>query len=114
FRFHAHFGRGDPDAAGFAACRKLSGLLPDLSGERVAAELRRLLAASDPAQTIERMSTAGVLAPLLPEIADLARLRGLQGLAEPAASDPLLRLASVLPEDATVARAVAERLRLSN
>ena len=114
FRFHAHYGKGDPDAGGFAACRKLAHLLPGLSGERIAAELRRLLAASDPAATLERMRAADILAPILPEIGDLARLRGLQGLDEPAARDPLVRLAAVLPDDAAAARAVAERLRLSN
>jgi poly(A) polymerase len=114
FRFHAHYGRGDPDAEGFAACRKLAHLLPGLSGERIAAELRRLLAAADPAATLERMRQAGIIEPILPEIADLARLRGLQALTEPAARDPLLRLAAVLPDDSAVARAAAERLRLSN
>jgi len=114
FRFHAHYGKGDPDGAGLDACRKLAHLLPGLSGERIAAELRRLLAAPDPAATLERMRAAGILAPILPEIADLARLRGLQALADAAARDPLLRLSAVLPGDAAVARAVAERLRLSN
>ena len=114
FRFHAHYGKGDPDGPGFAACRKLAHLLPGLSGERVAAELRRLLAAPDPAATLERMRSAGILASILPEIAGLAQLVGLQGLADPAARDPLLRLAAVLPADAAVARSVAERLRLSN
>jgi poly(A) polymerase len=114
FRFHAHYGRGEPDAAGFAACRKLADKLPGLSGERIAAELRRLLAAADPAATLERMRAAGILAPILPELADLARLRGVQAVDEPGARDPLLRLAAVLPDDAAVAQAVAERLRLSN
>lgn len=114
FRFHAHYGRGAPDADGFAACRALASLLPGLSGERIAAELKRLLAAVDPAATIETMRAAGILAPILPELGDLARLRGMQALDLPAARDPLVRLAAVLPDDAAVAGAVAERLRLSN
>lgn len=114
FRFHAHYGRGAPDADGFAACRKLASLLPGLSGERVAAELRRLLAAPDAASTVAAMREAGILAPILPELGDLARLRGLQGLREPAAGDPLLRLGALLPDDADVARTVAGRLRLSS
>ncbi len=116
FRFHAHYGRGEPDAEGFAACRKLAALLPGLSAERIAAELRRLLTADDPAATIERMRAAGVMAPILPELDDLARLRGVQALSpsHSAARDPLLRLSALLPDDGDVARAVAERLRLSN
>ena len=114
FRFHAHYGRGAPDAEGFAACRQLASLLPGLSGERIAAELRRLLAATDAAATIELMRDAAILAPILPELRDLARLRGLQGASDPAARDPLLRLAALLPDDAEVARTLAERLRLSS
>ena len=114
FRFHAHYGRGAPDGDGFAACRRLAGLLPGLSAERIAAELHRLLQAPDAAATVECMREAGILAPILPELGDLARLRGLQALADPAARDPLLRLAALLPDDAAVAGAVAGRLRLSN
>jgi poly(A) polymerase len=114
FRFHAHYGRGTPDADGFAACRALASLLPGLSGERIAAELKRLLAAVDPATTIETMYAAGILAPILPELTDFARLRGMQALDLPAAREPLVRLAAVLPDDAAAAGAVAERLRLSN
>jgi poly(A) polymerase len=60
------------------------------------------------------MREAAILAPILPEVGDLTRLRGLQGLDEPAGRDPLLRLAALLPDDAGVARLVSERLRLSN
>jgi len=114
FRFHAHYGRGEPDAEGFAACRQHAGLLPNLSGERIAAELRRLLEADDAAAMIEKMRAAGILAPILPEVANLGRLRGLQALSDRAARDPLLRLAALLPSDAAVGAALAERLRLSN
>ncbi|HEX9461340.1 MAG TPA: CCA tRNA nucleotidyltransferase [Alphaproteobacteria bacterium] len=114
FRFHAHYGRGAPDPAAFASCRQLAPLLPGLSGERVAGELRRLLKAADAAAMIEQMRDAGVLDPILPELADTARLRGLQGLDEPVARDPLLRLAALLPADAAAAATIADRLRLAN
>lgn len=114
FRFHAHYGRGAPEPAAFTACRKLAPLLPGLSGERVAGELRRLLKAADAAGMIEQMRDAGVLAPILPELADTARLRGLQGIDEPAARDPILRLAALLPADLVAAGRVADRLRLAN
>ncbi len=114
FRFHAHYGHGAPDAAGLAACRKLASLLPGLSAERIAAEILRLLGASDPASTIVLMREAGVLAPILPEAVDIGQLRGLQALAAPEARDPLLRLSALLPDHERIARPVAERLRLSN
>ena len=114
FRFHAHYGRGDPDAAGLAACRALASLLPNLSAERIATELLKLLAADDPATTVLLMREAGILAPIVPEIEDVERLRGLQRLSEPAARDRVLRLAALLPDRPATATAVAERLHLSN
>ena len=114
FRFHAHYGRGTPDAAALAACRKTASLLPTLSGERVAAELRRLLEAPDAAGIVREMRDEGVLAPILPELDNIDRLHRLQALPEAAAGDSILRFAALLPREAAVADAVAERLRLSN
>jgi poly(A) polymerase len=112
YRFHAHFGRGEADEAARKACRKLAHLLPGLSGERVAAELLKLLAAPDPVPTIEMMAADGVLAVLLPEAGPRDRLAALVKL-EPA-PDPLRRLASLIVADAPAALGVAARLRLSN
>jgi poly(A) polymerase len=114
FRFHAHYGRGAPDSAALAACQKTASLLPTLSGERVAAELRRLLEAPDAAGIIAEMRARGILAPILPELDNIDRLRRLQAVPEPPARDAVLRLAALLPREGTVAAAVAERLRLSN
>lgn len=114
FRFHAHYGQGAPDTAGLAACRELAPLLPRLSAERVAAELLRLLRAPDAASTVRLMADTGILAPILPELTGIERLRGLQDVDELAAGDPLLRLLALLPDDPGVAGTVAERLRLSN
>ena len=68
FRFHAHYGKGAPDADGLAACRELAPLLPRLSAERVATELLKLLKAPDAAATVRMMREAGILAPILAEI----------------------------------------------
>lgn len=116
FRFQAHYGRGAPDAAALVACRRLAPLLPRLSGERVRAELLRLLEAPDPAPVWRLMVEEEVLAPLLPEAADLRRIEALVGLERTgaAAPDPLRRLAALLPGSAATALDVAGRLRLSN
>jgi poly(A) polymerase len=114
FRFHAHYGKGVPDAAGLAACRELAPLLPNLSAERIATELLKLLRAGDAATTIELMRDSGILAPIVPELEDVGRLRGLQRVTEPEAGDRVLRLAALLPDRAATAAAVAERLHLSN
>ena len=108
YRFHAHYGRGDADAAARAACRALAPLLPSLSGERVAAELLKLLRAADPVPTLRLMREDGVLAVLLPEATRLDRLAGLVALED--AADAIRRLAALLERDAAE---VAERLKLS-
>jgi poly(A) polymerase len=108
YRFHAHYGRGEADAAARASCRTLASLLPILSGERVAAELSKLLCAPDPVPTLRLMQEDGVLGVLLPEARLLDRLKGLVALEEE--PDPIRRLAALLASDAA---AVAARLKLS-
>ena len=96
FRFHAWY--GDPatgiDAEGLAACAANIDGLPSLSSERVTAELLKLLAASDPAPAVASMSSAGVLAQVLPgaDSGGLAVLVHLEQSAEVTPS-PLRRLA---------------------
>lgn len=115
FRFYAHYGKGAPDAAGLAACRRLAHLLPTLSGERVAAELLRLLAAEDPASVMRLMAAEDVLEHFLPEAKHLGRLAALTGIERKfAEADALRRLAAALESGAEVAAGVADRLRLSN
>lgn len=108
YRFHAHYGKGAADAPARAACRALASLLPGLSGERVAAETLKLLAAPDPVPTLRLMAEDGVLAVLLPEATRLDRLASLLPL-EPA-PDPLRRLGALIAGDPA---APAERLHLS-
>lgn len=68
FRFHAQY--GDPaqglDPLALAACALHSALLETLSRERITAELRKLLAATDPAPAVAAMATSGVLPHVLP------------------------------------------------
>jgi poly(A) polymerase len=108
YRFHAHYGRDEADAEARAACRALAPLLPSLSGERVAAELLKLLRAVDPVPTLRLMKDDGVLAVLLPEATRLDRLAGLVALED--APDAIRRLAAPLERGAAE---VAERLKLS-
>lgn len=86
FRFHAVY--GDPesgiDAEGYAACAANAEGIDGLSRERVGAEVRKLLAAPDPAPAVAAMAQAGVLA------------RVLAG-ADPRALAPLVHLEGGLP-----------------
>ncbi|MXU64930.1 CCA tRNA nucleotidyltransferase [Oceanomicrobium pacificus] len=110
FRFHAWF--GDPDAGldpeGLAACAALADGIDSLSRERVGAEMRKLLAAPDPAPAVAAMAATGILARLLPG-ADPDLLAPLVHLEPQVPTAPrwLRRLAALGETEA------ASRLRLS-
>ncbi len=112
YRFHAQIERGAADEAARAACRALASLLPTLSAERVAAELMKLLAAPDPLPTLVLMAEDEVLPVVLPEATRPDRLEAV--IAVEPKPDALRRLAALVEVDGDGARAIAERLRLSN
>ncbi len=108
FRFHAIYGSPDAgiDADGLAACAAFSAGLETISRERIGAEMRKLLAAADPAPALAAMAQAGILGQVLPG-ADPRPLGPLVHLEGGLAPDWLRRLAAIGGEDA------ADRLRLS-
>ncbi|MGP9790433.1 CCA tRNA nucleotidyltransferase [Roseinatronobacter sp. NSM] len=83
FRFHAQY--GDPtqglDADALDACARGAQGMGQLSAERIGAEMRKLLAAPDPAPAVAAMAQCGVLAQVLPgaDAQALARLTHLEG-----------------------------------
>ncbi|HEX9646749.1 MAG TPA: CCA tRNA nucleotidyltransferase [Alphaproteobacteria bacterium] len=113
FRFHAWYGRPPADDEALAACRELAPRLETLSGERLQAELFKLLAAPAPLPALELMADAGVMPHLLPNARAgwQARLAALVGLEDaPANGDAVRRLAAIV---AAPTEALAARLRLS-
>jgi len=115
FRFHAYYGRGEPDAAGLAAAVAAAPSLALLSGERIAAELFKLLRADAAPAVLRIMASHGVLAHLLPAATGFARLARLIAIErELGRPDPLRRLSALLPNDAAIADQIADRLKLSN
>ena len=112
YRFEARFGGGLGDSQARAACRVMAVLLFNLSGERVAQELVRLLGTADPARALQMMAEDGVLAVVLPEARRLDRLRNLTEI-EPE-PDAVRRLAALVDVDRAGAIALAERLRFAN
>ncbi len=116
FRFFAWYGRAEADPAGLAACAALRDGLKSLSSERVSKELLKLLSADDPRPAVRLMASSGVLGELLPEARGVARFERLVEVetGQLFTSDPVLRLAALLPDDADAVRAAAARLRLSN
>lgn len=110
FRFHAWYGRGEPEAAALAACAAQRAGLRRLSAERIGRETLKLLAAADPRAAVRLARDAGVLAEILPDPLNVPRFEALVGLD----ADPLLRLSALLPDDPAAVAETAARLRLSN
>lgn len=110
FRFHAWYGRGDPDAEGLRACRDNVDGLARLSAERVSKELLKLLAAPDPRPAVRAMDEAGVLSAVLASPAGLSLFETLVAISD----DPVLRLSALLPPEPERVDAAARALRLSN
>jgi poly(A) polymerase/tRNA nucleotidyltransferase (CCA-adding enzyme) len=108
FRFHARYAAGPPDQGAIPAIRAGVPGLARLSAERVWSELARILTAPDPTEAIGLMAELGVLAAIIPEGADPARLT--RAVAAGAPPDPILRTAALLTGDPL---SFAERLRLS-
>jgi poly(A) polymerase len=118
FRFLASHGRGDPDPDGITACKNLANLIENLSGERVWAELRKLLTASGAAKALQMMAHAGITRHLWDGPADVSRaiaLIELETALEPSVSKhlghPVRRLAALACSAEATASA---RLRLSS
>ena len=115
FRFFARYGRPPADPEALAATRAAAPELQRLSGERIQAEMVKLLEAEDPLPALRLMAETGVLAQVIPGPVALDRLARLIEVAPE--SDPLVRLAALLrppPADPVAAGQVAERWRMAN
>jgi len=98
FRFLAEYGDPTaPDPEGLAAVQAERTGLAQLSGERIRAELLRLLAAPGAAQAAVAMHKAGILVPLIGVEGDVTALERLAAIERHLgrAPDPLLRLTAL-------------------
>lgn len=116
FRFHAHFAKGEPDAAGLHACIVARAGLDTLSRERVRMELLKLFVAPRAAPALTVMAESGLLGPVLggvPHVANFARLAEIETALgyPPNAVRRLGALGVIVREDA---ERLSQRLRLSN
>lgn len=114
FRFFAEYGHGSPDAVGLAACAEMRGGLAQLSGERIRAELLRLLAAPRAVDAVAALVGADILdvEHLKFDQRAFGRLTAIEATLgrQP---DPVLRLAALLVAEPADARHLKERLKLS-
>lgn len=115
FRFFAWYGHGRPDPGGLKAVTRLKDGLAGLSAERVWAEIKKLLAAPDPARALLWMRTTGIVQSVLPESWGIDAIHRLVAAerTENWPADPLLRLEAMLPPDAGKVAALAKRLKLA-
>ena len=114
FRFFAWYGRGDPDPEGIKACAAMASGMTRLSAERVSKELLKLLAAPDPRRAVAAMVEAGILPRILPEAHSPALSEASFEAIVSLSTDPVLRLAALLPPEPGVVVAASARLRLPN
>nr|WP_280138191.1 hypothetical protein [Methyloceanibacter stevinii] len=116
FRFNASFGRGAFDAEGLSACVRERAGLRQLSAERMASELKRLLVAPRAYEAVYVLFAFGLLCDILgavPRLSRFARLIEIEAALdrEPSAILRLAALAVFIPEDA---KRLARRFKLSN
>lgn len=116
FRFHGWYGKGEINGEALRAAAAAKANIASLSGERIAKELLRLLECPNPVPVVRVMAAAAILPEVLPGALQPARLEHLVDIAfeNQFPSDALLRLAALLPDNPDTARAVGERLKLSN
>ena len=116
FRFHAAYGAGEVDRAGYLACISGRAGIAGLSAERIRMEMLKLVVANGAADAVVAMGDGGLLLPLFGGVAytgpfaAMIEIEGLMGLA-PSATRRLAALTVAVTEDA---RRIASRLRLSN
>ncbi|MFV0282032.1 MAG: CCA tRNA nucleotidyltransferase [Rhodoblastus sp.] len=115
FRFHAAFGEGPLDRAGFAAAVRGRAGLARLSAERVRVEILKLLAARRGPQIAEEAAQAGLLdmTGVAPSCARIARLCAIEA-ARKSPADAVLRLAAFAVLVRENGDRLREQLKLSN
>ncbi|MEI8395940.1 MAG: CCA tRNA nucleotidyltransferase [Rhodospirillaceae bacterium] len=117
FRFYARYGTPPADGEALEACGTLAPLLPGLSGERVRAELFRLLDHERCAEIWALMTECGVIGALLPVATGIFRLDALVRLERDHGTGTgraVIRLAALLAGAGRAEiEAVTARLRLS-
>lgn len=76
FRFHANFGRDDPDREALAACKEFAPLIDKLSKERITQEFMKVLGADNPAPILIYMKSCNVLDDIMHERFDPSLMQG--------------------------------------
>ena len=112
FRFHARYGTGGMEPSALQACIDHKNALSKLSGERVRAEILKLLVARRAVETVAVMDRHGIFQRAFPAELRLAALEHMRDIdvANSLSPDAELRLAALIDPHV----APLDRLRLSN
>ena len=108
FRFHARFGGPAPDPDAIAACAAGRDGLKQLSVERIAGEMRRLLVGPRPVAMLGLMRDYGILSVLSPHLVNIDRLARVIDLMP----DAGWRLRALLPDQPKILLDFATAWRL--
>jgi poly(A) polymerase len=110
FRFQATL-NAVADEVGLAACQKLAGGIPALSGERIEKEIMKLLGSVDPVPAVKALIDTGVYyhvfagpAPDLRVLTNTVRVT----------TDPAVRLAALFGYDQAIAQAALDHWKVAN
>jgi tRNA nucleotidyltransferase/poly(A) polymerase len=116
FRFNAYYGKGAFDPDGLRAAVALRGGMAQLSAERVAGEVRRILVAPQALRGVEALFDYGLLTDILGGVPRLQRLRRVVAIQEalPREPDAMTRLAALAVFVSEDAGRLSARLHLSN
>jgi poly(A) polymerase len=116
FRFHAEYGQGPLDRAGFAAALREREGLSILSRERIRVEFLKLLRARRAVEVIRELSDAGFAERVLGGVVEAGRLARVDAFEriEAQSRDPVRRLAGLAVMVAEDVERLQERFRLSN
>ncbi len=109
FRFAAQVGEGKLDPTGLEACIRNKNLIDNLSGERLAQEIFKILKAENLLPIIKVMADSGILEKILPGHGGLEKFNAFVELEnEFGRCDLLARLSCLCPKD------ISRHLKLSN
>jgi poly(A) polymerase len=116
FRFHASYGRGEPDAAAVRACIAARDGLETLSRERVRMELTKIMTAAGAGPVLITMTEAGLLSPVLGGVALTPAFVRMAAIEQALAltPEPVRRLAALAVSIVEDAERLWTRLRLTN
>lgn len=115
FRFFAYYGVA-VDMEAISACKELAESIDGLSGERVQAEMFKLLAAPNPIYALQLMVQSGVISYVIQGVtqSNVVLLERLLESENTKMEDPLLRLAVLLGKNLEIASYIVKRWKLSN